>query len=74
MKRSKKYSIYILAIVSLFFILLHCSDKTKKLLIYDGDVRIEYSRCTGLSYSYHFQDNTVIPEVNAHSCGIDVFF
>lgn len=27
-----------------------------------------------LSYSYHFQDNHVIPEVNAHSCGIDVFF
>ena len=27
-----------------------------------------------LSYRYHFQDNKVIPEVNAHSCGIDVFF
>jgi len=27
-----------------------------------------------LSYSYHFQNNTVIPEIHAHSCGIDVLF
>lgn len=27
-----------------------------------------------LSYSYHYQDNVVIPGVNAHSCGIDVLF
>ncbi len=47
MSRRKKYTLYFLAAVSLLFILLHCSDKTKKLFIYDGDVRIEYSRCTG---------------------------
>ncbi|MDP8227014.1 MAG: hypothetical protein P9L89_05185 [Candidatus Celaenobacter polaris] len=55
MKKSKKYSLYILAIVSLLFILLHCSDKTKKLLIYDGDVRIEYSRCTGCPIAVIFR-------------------
>ncbi len=28
-----------------------------------------------VSYSgYHYQDNVVIPGVNAHSCGIDVLF